>query len=103
MIHYSFDLDYLWLSYNQRISDIYDNWDLPLNDLNNRFFNKFLNLYYSFMNDWYLNDSFNLFRNFLVNLNNFGNDFFYFYDSINRHYFLDNNFHCKRSINSVSN
>ena len=55
------------------------------------------------MNDWYLNDSFNLFRNFLVNLNNFGNDFFYFYDSINRHYFLDNNFHCKRSINSVSN
>lgn len=103
VIYYFLDLDDLWLPYNDWISDLDYNRDLSLNDLDNSFFNEFLHLNDSFMNNWNLNYSFNFFRYFLVNLYNFSDDLFNLFDSINRYYLLNNDFNCKRSINCVSN
>jgi len=96
------DLDYLRLFHNKRISNLDNDWYLSFNNLNTRFLNYLLNLQNSFMNNGNFNYSFDLFRNFLIDLNNFSDNFFNLFDSVNRHYFLDNNFNCKWSIDGVS-
>lgn len=103
MVDYLLDLDGLRFPDNNRISDLDNHWNLSFNHLDYRFFNNFLYLHDSFMNNWYLNNSLDLFRNFLVYFYNFGNNFFNLFDSVYRYNLFDHNFHCEWSINSVGN
>lgn len=102
MINNPLDLNYFWLSDDDRVSDFYDNWHLPLDYLDARLLNNFLHFYNPLMNDWNFNNSLHLLGNFFVNLYYSCDDFFYLFDSVHRHYFFNNDFHRIRPINSVS-
>ena len=95
------NFNYFWLSHDDGISDLNNNWDLSLNYLNTRLLDYFLNFYYSFMNNWHFNNPFYLVRDLFVNFDNFSNYFFYFLDSVYWNYLFHNNLYRVRSINCV--
>lgn len=103
VVDYFLYFDNLRLFDYERFSNLNNDRNLSLNNLNDWFLYYLLHLQNSLMNNRNFNYPLNLFRNFLIDLNNFSYNFFNLFDSINRHYFLHYNLYCKWPINCVSN
>lgn len=101
VIHDLLNFNYLCLTHDDRVSDLYDHRNLSFNDLNNWFFNNLLNFDNSFMNYRYLHYPFNFFRYLLDNLHNFSDYLFNFFDFINNNNLFNDNLNFFKNFNSV--
>lgn len=101
MVHNFLNLNCFWLSNNNWVSDLDDDWDLPFNGLNNRLLDDFSDSNDSFMNNWNLDNSFNFFWNLSYHLDNSVDNLLYFSDDVSCNNLFDNDLNFIRFFNDI--